>query len=121
VTVAAVANIAWAQGEDPVFQFTIRDSAGAVEDITGWTWKFETRRRVEDTPAVLAKTTAGGGVVMVNGPGGVVEVRILSADTPVGGAIPPDVYKYGLVRTDAGFKRVRYEGEARLELSPVRP
>lgn len=91
-------------GEDRTFQFPIKNSTGGVQDITNWAVTFEVRAFAGSATALLSKTV-GMGVTLTDPTNGVLQVRLLRADTvDVNGAvlIQPGRYVYALHRTDSG-------------------
>ncbi len=75
-------------GDDKRLNYTIDDSAGTPIDITGATFRWALSKRkkgvVETAPRgspIVEKSTAGGGVVITNGPLGQVRVSLVPADT----------------------------------------
>lgn len=79
--------------------FVFTDEAGAPIDITGWTFRSMWRAaKADPNPPLLELTTASGGFVVANGPGGLLTMKLLADDTPllVGGKAYFDV-----LRTDA--------------------
>jgi hypothetical protein len=53
------------QGADREYDFTVVDSQGAPEDISGWTFAFTVWDGQAPTPtALFALTTAAGGIVI---------------------------------------------------------
>lgn len=86
-------NIGFFQGEDISLVDSIVDGNGAPVNITGWALQYV----VDGTS--IALTTAGGQVVITNGPGGVATTtiaRALTKSLPLGG------YPYHIDRTDSG-------------------
>jgi hypothetical protein len=67
------------QGDEPVLQFTVQDSAGAALDITGATFKWGLARSLAKTSSV-SKTSVSG-ITIIDGPTGRVDVTLLQADT----------------------------------------
>lgn len=64
------------------FQFT--DEAGAALDITGWEFQSYWRAGKSDTgDPLLDLTTANGGWLVTNGVGGLLQLKILAAQTPL--------------------------------------
>lgn len=113
----------WYWGEDRTFEFEVEDDAGVPQNITGMTFKLELRVTEDDPTAKLTKSTANGGIVITNGPLGLLEVRINKSDTDPGAAPPvtPGSYKYGLARIDTGQWNVLAIGNATLSKAAVRP
>lgn len=79
--------------------FVFTDEAGDPLDITGWEFQSMWRAGKNDpNPPLLDLTTANGGWTVTNGPGGLLQLKILAADTSLltGGKAFFDV-----LRTDA--------------------
>lgn len=56
---------------------------GSVQDITGHSLRFTAKNRITDTDGVapITGTTAGGQIVITDGPGGLARVTIPAAQT----------------------------------------
>lgn len=80
-------------GEDRSIQFTVKDSAGAAVDVTGWAISFV---------AGNVTKTVGSGVTLTTPAAGVVTVALGATDTTalLGGN------NYKLRRTDTGYNTV---------------
>lgn len=84
---APILKDVWFCGEDKVFQFTIHqvDSLGVksplVEDISGWSLKWEFRQDEQDEDALLTKTTAAGSINIPTGTDGICRVAVDATDT----------------------------------------
>ena len=93
-------------GEDKVLRWTIRDSTGALQDLTGWTllWSLEPQQG-----ASPVFTQAG---VVTDASHGVCTVTLLAAQTAsmAGGS-----YFHHLDRTDPGFASVLSAGTFALQ------
>ena len=77
------------RGDTEVFDAAVTVSGVAI-DITGCSLRFTAKRNLNDTDAeaIFQITTAGGGIVITNGPAGLAEITVASADTaPVTQAI----------------------------------
>jgi len=77
------------RGDTEVFDAAVTVSGIAI-DITGCSLRFTAKRNLNDTDAeaVFQVTTASGGIVITNGPAGLAEITVSSADTaPVTQAI----------------------------------
>jgi hypothetical protein len=107
-------------GEDKTLRFTIYQQPPSVvprvaQDITGYALSFMIKRRRTnlDASALVTKTVAGGGITIVNGPGGRADVRLDDADIDdlVGGQL----YHGELKRTDAGNETILASGTLILE------
>lgn len=92
---AITETISYYRGEDKTLEFTM----DPVEDITGWSIKFAVRKTIEVLPILITKTTGGGTVVIVNGPAGIFDVIMDSADTA---SLPVGDYLFDVQRTDSG-------------------
>ena len=89
-------------GEDKILQYTVTDSAGAIQVITGWALEWVLRSAAGHGTALLTKTV-GSGITITNGAGGILQVAIADDDTL---SMAPDTYYYTLRRTDAAFEVV---------------
>lgn len=70
------------RGDTEVFDAAIT-VGGSPVNITGCSLTFTAKRSLQDSDAdaVFQITTTGGGIVITNGPGGLCEITIASADT----------------------------------------
>lgn len=93
-------------GEDKVLSFTIHDSTGAIQNITGWTLQW----KLEPAQGQTASVTKAGAVT--DGPNGVCTVTLLAADTS---ALAGGSYFHHLDRTDSGFASVLSAGTFALQ------
>jgi hypothetical protein len=99
-------------GEDKVIEFTVKDSADVVVNITGWVFEFEVRLTPYNANIVLAKT----GLTPSDAPNGKVQVPLASNDTK---NLKAGTYHYGLARTNSGAYDVVAEGEFVLRKAAV--
>jgi hypothetical protein len=105
---ALIVNLAMYQGEDKIFQDTIYQADCVTpEDITGWTLSFVVHAYGDPTTVYITKTTANGGIAIVNGPGGILQITVANADTT---GLNPDEYQYVLSRTDTGANAIPTTG-----------
>jgi len=110
-------------GTDKVLQFTVVDSAGAAQAITGWALLFV----MVPWPVTgalasgwkLSKTT-GAGITITNGAGGICQVAIADTDTDAIKGNEQPIFYYELRRTDAGNEDVLAYGKVTLRQSAVR-
>jgi hypothetical protein len=109
---AIITDISWYRGEDVVLTDSIKDAGGAAVNITGWSLQFTLKKAYGDAAAVLTKSTAGGGITITNGPGGVLQVTIASADTA---SLEVRTYVYDIQRIDAGSRAVLSIGNATIK------
>lgn len=93
-------------GTDKVLQYTVTDSAGAVQIITGWALRWALYAIGDRTTALITKTV-GAGITITNGAGGILQVAISDDDTNslTANARTP-LYDYELRRTDSGNEDV---------------
>lgn len=91
----------WFLGEDKTLQFTVVDSVGAAQNITGWALEWVLRRG-EGLTALLTKTT-GAGITLTTPASGICTVTIADTDTD---DFEPGGYWHTLRRTDAGTETV---------------
>jgi hypothetical protein len=100
-------------GEDKLVSFAITNSAGAVQDITGWalSWMVKADPLDDDEDALVTKVS-GDGVAITNGPAGLGAVTVEDDDIA---ALAGDTrYYHELKRTDAGLETVLIYGTFRL-------
>ncbi len=103
------------RGKNKVLQFSVKDAAGAVVDITGWaiTWGLWEKDSTPTTAKV--EKTVGDGVSIVDGPEGVFQVSIEPDDTS---DMAPKEYYHEARRTDTGYVDVLASGPFWLNQSP---
>ena len=106
----------WFIGEDRTLRFTVFDSTGAVQNISGWTLEWVLRERPWGTQALITKTTSAG-VTITNAAGGVCEVAVADDDTI---NLAPGAYFHTLRRTNAGAETVLAFGDAVLQQPATR-
>lgn len=99
---------AWFAGEDQALRWTIYDSVGAAQDITGWTISFK-MAATQSGASVLTKTSA-----ITTAASGITTVSVAAADTSTLGG----TYFYTLSRTDSGSNQVLAYGLAVLQARP---
>jgi hypothetical protein len=78
-----VSDIRMKRGDSTPFKFQVKDANDVPVDVTGadfW-WTAKDRVADADNVAVIAKTKAGGGIVVTNQTLGQAEVRLVPADT----------------------------------------
>jgi hypothetical protein len=97
-------------GNDVVVPFG-PDPADAPVDISGWTIRFQVRKRHDSTDYLITKQTGGGGVAVVNGPVGDFEVTLASTDTA---AYTAGDYFFCAERIDPGHRTLLDSGVLRL-------
>jgi hypothetical protein len=112
----------WFTGEDKTFRFTVRDSAGAIQVLTGWEveWVLRKHRSAAGDPVLIKDNDPGTAPVdaaITDGPGGKVEVYIRRGDTD---DLNPGTYFHTLRRTDDGSSSVLAYGEAVLQQAATR-
>lgn len=115
-------------GEAKVIEFTVKKAVETPagdgvhyepEDITGWAISFQMVESWAEEPLVplVTKTTAAGGVSIVDGPAGVGRVTLPTADTrPSAGA---GGYGYSISRTDSGSEAVLSDGTIQIKAPRV--
>lgn len=93
-------------GEAKTLRFTVTDSTGAVQNVTGWTinWKLE--------PSQGAAASVTKSASITDGPNGIVSVSLLAADTS---GLTGGNYWHVLARTDSGSEAVLSEGTFALQ------
>jgi hypothetical protein len=92
-------NIDLISGDSYNLNFTIRDKAGAVVDITGCAFKYQIAKEVGKTAKVSKSTDVSGEIVILDAPNGRVRVVLKPADTA---ALKGD-FIHELQMTDAGL------------------
>ncbi|KKN25968.1 hypothetical protein LCGC14_0879370 [marine sediment metagenome] len=107
----------WFIGEDKTLRFTVVDSAGAVQVISGWALEWVLRNNPGSSAELLTKTTAGSGIAITNGAGGICEVTIEDGDTL---GIGPGDFFHTLRRTGDGNEVVLSFGQAILQVAATR-
>lgn len=108
----------WFIGEDKLFTFTVKDAAGLVVPIGGFTFEW-TVRLARSHPTKKITKTSGSGITIIDGPNGVLTVQVLRADTIGPPVFRAGRYYHGLARTNAGFWDVELDGYADLLKSAV--
>lgn len=81
------------KGEDQTLTFTIYDSTGAIQSITGWTISLK-MAYTEGGSSVLSKTCA-----ITDGSGGLCTATVAAADTS---SLNAGNWYYTVTRTDSG-------------------
>jgi len=100
----------WYVGEDKTLTFTIKDSAGTVVNITGFTFEYVLRTGRSHPTKKLSKTT-GSGITITDAPNGVLVVAVARADTT---GFHAGRYYQGLARTNSGVYDIEIDGYADL-------
>lgn len=67
-------------GDTKTLEFTVRDAAGAIVDITDYDVRWHASRNVNARPALIEKSL-GSGIEMVDGGAGRFDVSLENADT----------------------------------------
>lgn len=113
---AATVAIELFRGEAKSLVFTVYDSAGAAQDVTGWTVYFRVRKTFADG-AVITKYTSGNGVTLTTPTSGIITVTLDEDDTTqtVG------TYRCTLARTDEGSETVLADGTFKIKGNTVLP
>lgn len=91
-------NVTLYSGDDCILAISIVDETGVALNVTGATFVWSLARTA-GTPAILTKTSAGGGVVITNATTGAVQVTLTHNDTAAS-SVPPFQYWHQLVMTD---------------------
>lgn len=79
--------------------FLLTNPDGSPVDITGWEFQSDFQASKEaDAATLLSLTTANGGWVVSNGPGGVLVMNITAAQSE---ALPEQKVYFDVLRTDA--------------------
>jgi len=103
-------EIIFTRGDDQTITFTVTQSTGAVQDITGWTFAFTVKASIDDNivDAEFQKTTGGGGIALTTPASGILDVTIDAGDTQaLAGS-----YVYDLQGTD-GSGNIRTVAQSR--------
>lgn len=103
----------WFIGDDFAQPFAVVDGNGDAVDITGWTFSFTLRRRVDDADVVLLLTT-GAGISILSASAGTLTVAVAAAVLSALG-IRAGEYQYTLRRTNSGSVRTLAYGPAQLQ------
>ena len=93
-------------GEDKFLDFTVEDSAGAAQNISGWTLSWELRSD-NGVTVLVTKVPA-----IVSGPAGTCRVTVAATDTS---GLTAGTYTQYLLRVDAGAKSVLAYGPVQLQ------
>ena len=78
--------------------FTLKDTSGAVINISGWEFEADLRYAIEDDSAALRLTTANGGFAVLDGPNGRLEMRVSEAQSS---SLEEGKILFDVLRTDA--------------------
>lgn len=97
-------NFTLQAGDDKILRFTIKDEAGVVVNIAGFTveWKMFDRNGVE----ILSKSTGAGSITLSDPANGVCDVTVDSADTTA----LEGVFKHELDGIDGSSNRATLAG-----------
>ena len=106
----------WFIGEDRTLEFTVVDSAGTAQNITGWALEWVLRDAPGNATALLTKTV-GDGITITDGAAGRCDVAIADTDTE---SLSPNLLFHTLRRTDDGLETVLAFGEALLKQAATR-
>lgn len=106
----------WFIGEDKIFEFTVVDSDGDIQDISGWSLEWVLRQRPDRDAAVLTKTDEDG-IELTSPASGICQVTITDANTL---ALSPGSYYHTLRRDDDDSETVLSFGEAILRQAATR-
>lgn len=87
------------RGDDQDVEFTVVDSAGVAQNITGWAFSFTVKAGLDDPIAsALFQRTVGAGIALTTPLSGILTVSIASANT----AAMAGNYVYDLQGVDTG-------------------
>jgi len=84
---ATTTHLSMVRGDNKLYKVTVKDSAGVVVNILGYTASFTVRNNPLDTTSVISKTTASG-ITITDPANGVMQVALSNTDTEI------DVGKY---------------------------
>lgn len=110
----------WFIGEDKIFEFIIDDGEDppVVVDISTFALEFVLRRSASSPdPADITKSTGVGGITIIDGPNGVLQVIISDSDTI---NLIPNEYFYTIRQTNSGQEQVLAFGRAVLRQAATR-
>jgi len=89
------------QGDDWKFSIALKDTSGVAVDITGDTITFDLVDQLDDTASVITKE-----FTITNGPGGLAEVIIDSAETTT---LDTGINKISFTRLSGTFTQVIFQ------------
>lgn len=92
-------------GEDKQFRFTVVDSAGNPQTMTGWALEWVLRRSAAASTAVLTKTTGAGSIAITSGAGTDDRATVTVSDDDTLNLVTGG-YEYALRRSDSGAEQV---------------
>jgi hypothetical protein len=100
----------WFIGEHKILEFTIyqQDNPEAVEDISGWNFRYTVKTEAHEAPDLLDKAS-GSGIAVTDGPLGKGQIIVDAVDIADG--TREGTYEHGLMRTDAGSEAQLLFGE----------
>lgn len=107
------------KGEDKSLQFTVVDSAGAAQTMTGWALEWVLRRSAASSTATLTKTTGAGEIAISNGAGTNDRATVTITDDDTLNLVA-GTYEYALRRADAGNEQVLAFGKLELQQAATR-
>ena len=95
----AAARICWARGDTDPKTFTIKDAAGAVIDISSWTFTLSVDQLLDPTDALTLQFAVTGALV-TDGTDGKVSFTPAAGDTD----LTPSEYFYDIQRNSPTIK-----------------
>jgi hypothetical protein len=101
---AGVHNFNCEQGSTFTRTVTVKDNAGTVRDLTGFTAKMQVRRDIEDSTVIIELSTSNGGISITSATGGIMQLSLSSTQTAaltLGG-----VYDLELVNSSGAIERL---------------
>jgi hypothetical protein len=111
----SIENITLYRGTAWLIRVTIRNAAGAIQNVGGWTSTFVLRKtRTSPDPV----TFAASGTVVSDGSGGQIEYSATKAQTLL---IAARDYEYGIERTNAGYEDLVTTGTVTVKYDVVHP
>lgn len=98
-------------GEDKKIRDSIFQADGTTpQDISGWAISCVIRKtdKASDPPLIPEKTIAGGGIAVIDGPNGIIDITFVDTDTAT---LKPGKYRWSVKRTDEGFETILTFGD----------
>lgn len=69
------------RGTDMVLEFTHKDEAGAVVDITGYTFQLDVKPTPKSTSSDFSLSSVGGNIAIIDAPNGRYDATLAAAST----------------------------------------
>ena len=99
----------WFTGCDYSLTVTVLGKSGSPVHLAGLSlsWLVKLRATDRDVDALVERTTANGGLMILDPGGGVVQITVPATLTAT---VPPRVYHHELARTNVGSRHVYVSG-----------